>query len=216
MMRSASEDGRLQVTAGASLLVMSRLVNWNADQTRFVSTSQHAFECGLNGFDPVFGRLACWLNLSVGAEFLAKGVCLARGIEFRSEHELPAYPSGDLQAWAHRFVKDRKCQGTLTATNFGPLAALTNGTHAPFKQLYDAVGATPDQKNFVTAGYDFLCRTIRNRDAHAFVPNVRDSHFFLVAELFAPCFNLLVAWLPGGSATLNTWCAEAGSFIRSL
>jgi hypothetical protein len=56
------------------------------------------------------------------------------------------------------------------------------------------------------AAYNFLALTIRNRDAHAYVPSVRDAHHYLVAALFAECFNLIVSWLlPNGPYTLNEW-----------
>ncbi len=211
-----TDDGRLQVIAGVSLLNFSRLVVWNAE-TQFAATSQPTFESSWRqDFDPVFGRLICWINFSAGAELLAKGVCLSRDVEFRTEKPLPAYPVGDLEAWARRYRANWKCDGTLTATNFKTLGTLTNEKNATLMKLCAAVGATTEGQNLVIASYDFLCRTIRNRDAHAYVPNIRESHFSLVPELFVPCFNLLIAWLPGGPSTLNTWRAEAASFIESL
>ena len=55
------------------------------------------------------------------------------------------------------------------------------------------------------AAYTLLAGTIRNRDAHAYVKDVRDDHFHLVEELFVPCFNLMVSWLPEGAGTLSQW-----------
>lgn len=216
-MREAAKDGRLQVTAAASLLENSRLVVWQQDQARFVATSQHNFESSWRrDVDPVFGRLICWINFAAGAEFLAKGVCLTRGIEVREEQQVPVYPNGDLTTWARRFRENGECDGTFAATDFGMLGALTQGNTPALERLCAVVKATTEQQDIVIAGYDLLRRTIRNRDAHAYVPNVRDSHFLLVPKLFAKCFNVLVAWLPGGPQTLNIWRAEAGSFIASL
>ena len=79
-------------------------------------------------------------------------------------------------------------------------------------RLCAAVNA-PQEQELLLATYALLARTIRNRDAHAYVPNVRDDHFSLVPELFARCFNRLVSWLPGGPTTLNCWNAEAQQFI---
>jgi len=64
--------------------------------------------------------------------------------------------------------------------------------------------------------YQLLARTIRNRDAHAYVPNVRDDHYSLVPDLFSECFNLLTSWLPGGAATLTSWRGSARQFVDSL
>ena len=61
----------------------------------------------------------------------------------------------------------------------------------------DEVGATKEQANLLLAAYSLLASTIRNRDTHAYIPNVRDHHLSLVNDLFAGCFNLLVSWLPG-------------------
>ena len=41
------------------------------------------------------------------------------------------------------------------------------------------------------ASYRLLQHSIRNRDAHAYIPNVRDSHYNLVPELFSRSLNLL-------------------------
>lgn len=41
-----------------------------------------------------------------------------------------------------------------------------------------------------------LTRMIRNRDAHAYVPNVRNQHEDLLVDMFVPAFNTLVDWMP--------------------
>jgi hypothetical protein len=67
-------DGRLQVTAGVSLLECSRLVEWSPDQAEFSAVPREIFEFSWRrDVDPVFGRLVCWINFSAGAEMLAKG-----------------------------------------------------------------------------------------------------------------------------------------------
>lgn len=75
---------------------------------------------------------------------------------------------------------------------------------------------TQSEERIVKAAYRLLARTIRNRDAHAYVPNVRDEHFWLVPKLFEDCFNLLVSWLPGGRQVLNCWLEDPASFIAEL
>jgi hypothetical protein len=74
-------DGKLQVTASISLLKNSKLVHWKKKSAEFVSIDQGRFEKSWRRIDPAFGRLICWINFSAGAEFLAKGICLLRGIE---------------------------------------------------------------------------------------------------------------------------------------
>jgi hypothetical protein len=61
-----------------------------------------------------------------------------------------------------------------------------------------------------------LARSIRNRDAHAYVPNVRDQHQSLVPVLFTDVFNLLISWVDGGMEAVERWREQAGSFIAML
>lgn len=216
-------DGRLQVTAAASLLEASLLVRWNPVFAQFTPAPRDEFESlWQRDIDPVFGRLICWISFSAGAEFLAKGVCLLNGVDIRlpkSPKKVPAYPSSDLPSWIADFRRDWRSHGILNTTNFGTLGNLVGENSRPgfdLKQLCVTVGARPDQEELLLAAYDFLARTIRNRDAHAYVPNVRDHHHSLVPDLFATSFNLLLTWLPGGHGTLNKWRDEAARFIASL
>ncbi|MEQ1794054.1 MAG: hypothetical protein ABL970_07675 [Nitrospira sp.] len=213
-MLAAFDDGRLQVTAAVSLLEKSRLVGWDLKSARFISFERDKFEQSWQyDVDPVFGRLICWIMFSVGAEFLAKGACLVRGVEIRTEKKVPCYPSGDIQSWASNFNKEWHATGTTTTTFFGTLGTLTSkGPDAPLSRLCSKACATNDQKELLMATYGLLQMTIRNRDAHAYVANVRDLHHWLVPEMFCKCFNLLADWLPGGPMIINKWRSEATSF----
>ena len=222
MMRDASIDGRLQVTAAVSLLECSRLVQWVPDIVKFVPVAREDFEGSWRkDVHPVFGRLICWITFSAGTELLVKGVCLARGIEIRHSQYVPIHPHEDLQTWVQEFLKDWKSPGTVQVTHFGTLGNLAydnqkTKTPAALKQLCSVVGATHDQEQRLLAAYRFLTKCIRNRDAHAYVPNVRDQHFSLVPDLFTDCFNLLIGWLAGGPQTVNLWREEAQEFIDLL
>ena len=219
-MRDAKIDGRLQVTAGLSLLQNSRLVEWVAGDCKFVQVPKERFESSFRtDIDPVFGRLICWINFSAGSEFLAKGLCLLHGVDTRTEKTVPAYPTDDIDNWVSRYRQEWKSAGTMTVTDFGTLGNLLydgKGKVPPLSRLCEAVGAKPKEEDLLFAGYQLLMRSIRNRDVHAYVPNVRDSHYNLVPELFTRCFNLLVSWLPDGPTTLNRWKAEAKSFLECL
>ena len=221
-MLDMTTDGRLQVTAAASLLDASRLVEWDSILREFTPVSREIFEYTWHhDVDPNFGRLICWIMFSSGAEFLAKGVCLLRGVDIRREQEVPVHPRTDLAEWARSFVKGWKACGTAKATDFGTLRHLLDprsgrGDDPALLTLCRVVNATRDQEVTLLATYEFLRRTIRNRDAHAYVPNVRDYHYSLVPELFAGCFNMLVSWIPGGSSSLAEWRKEAQQFIAGL
>jgi len=216
-------DGRLQVTAGISLLECSRLVRWCSDGAQFLPVPHETFEFSWRkDVDPVFGRLICWINFSAGAEMLAKGVCLLHQVEIRSSQIVPAYPSEDLAAWSAAYLKDWKSVGTMVGVNYGTLRNLVDQTNPKTKlppglpRLFDKVNAPPSDRDLILAAYGILASTIRNRDAHAYVPNVRDHHFPLVGQLFARCFNILASWLPGGPGTLDVWRQEARQFNASI
>ena len=221
-MYDPTTDGRLQVTAALSLLEFSRLVKWSPDTAKFTPVPRETFESSWRKeIDPVFGRLICWINFSAGAEFLAKGVCLLRGVEFRKTQEVPVHPSTDLTEWVTQFRKDWTSTGTVPTTYFSTLGQLVGigrrtKNDPALKRLCTNMKAAGDQEELLLAAYELLARTVRNRDAHAYVPKVRDHYLSLVPDLFARCFNLLVSWLPSGPGTLNEWRREAGEFIASL
>jgi hypothetical protein len=208
------EDARLQVTAATSLLECSRLVKWQTDITKFIPVSEACFETTWKKIHPVFGRLICWINFSAGAELLAKGVCLAREVEIRKLQEVPAYPTeqDDLALWADHFVSKPCYAGTKEVAHFGTLGDLVkkkpdpkNPAVAAFKRLCLEVKASQQEEQRFLAAYILLQKSIRNRDAHAYIRNVRGQHFSLVPKLFTEVFNQLVSWLPGGPKELNDW-----------
>jgi hypothetical protein len=221
-MNDAMTDGRLQIAAAVALLENSRLVDWISECCEFVAVDRQIFEWSWRkDIDPVFGRVICWISFAAGAEFLAKGTCLVRGVEIRKEMPVPSYPSEGIDAWASKFVQSPGSYGTIDVTNFGTLWNLTHddnktSTPAALSRLCSAVKADVAEKDLLFAGYEFLRKSIRNRDAHAYVPNVRDSHFSLVPELFTRCFNVLASWLPGGAPTLDQWRSDAREFVATL
>lgn len=221
-MLASKKDGLLQVCAGASLLDNSRLVEWDTECNAFRPILRDTFEYyWRRDIDRAFGRLICWINFSAGAEFLAKGVCLVNGIDFREARSAPKYPNGDMYKWAHSFRNNWRSDGTVEVTYFGTLGTLTfedqkAGKMSPLSQLCMTSNATKAQTDLILAAYQLLQRGIRNRDAHAYVPNVRDSHHFLIPNLFSEAFNILVAWLPNGKNTLTEWRADAPSIIQSM
>ncbi len=197
------------MAAGVSLLERSLLVEWSKFDSAFSPpVPEVAFEFASKRIDEVFGRLICWITFSAGAELLAKGVLLLNEIEIRKTQNVPRYPdSGEnLASWAERFVKDSKSGGLADVTHFGTLGNLigdSSNVDYPLRQLCAKVQASQTDQNLLLAAYLLLAKSIRNRDAHAFVPKVRGEHFWLVPELFVKSFNLLVSWIPGGASQLN-------------
>ena len=214
-MNDAMTDGKLQVTAAVALLEHSRLVDWVPERCAFVPVTREAFETSWRrDVDPVFGRVICWISFAAGAEFLAKGTCLARGVEIRKPKRVPAYPTSSIEEWVSQFLRPGGSYEKMDVTNFGTLGNLTQAGGGLTK-LCTTVSADAGDKDLLLAGYKLLQKSIRNRDAHAYVPNVRDWHFDLVPELFTRCFNILTSWLPDGPSTLNQWRSHARQFVTS-
>jgi hypothetical protein len=207
-MLDATDDAQLQVAAATSLLECSRLVQWRTDATQFISVSRNDFETTWKVTHPVFGRLICWICFSAGAELLAKGVCLARGVEIRGTKNVPSYPTENaLDSWACQFIENNNYAGIIKVTQFGTLKDLVNNKPtAALKRLCSEAKASQQEKQRLLAAYTLLENSIRNRDVHAYIRDVRDQHHFLVPAFFTEVFNLLASWLlPGGRKTLNDW-----------
>jgi hypothetical protein len=215
-------EARFQTTAGASFLTTSRLVKWSGRHAKFQSVSHKVFEgYSVKGLDRHFGRVMRWMLFSVGAEFFLKGLCLARGVEIRraEQKSVPHYPKFDIAKWLRVVRNDPNAAGTFPTTYFGTLNRLLKKRDGGsfIEQLARAAGAEQHEEALVIAAFHLLTYTIRNRDAHAYVPNVREEHFWLVKELFVPALNVLVDWIPNGSGkVLNHWRATHEDFIRSL
>lgn len=220
-LRPPHTDGQLQVTAAVSLLEHSRLIDWSRNHHEFTAVGPEVFEFyWQKAVDPVFGRLICWISFSAGAELLLKGICLLRGIEIRQQVDVVRPPHGlnDYNAWASAIRGNWKSQ-TIKATSFGTLGGMLwneNNADSVLERLCVAANATRDQEELLIACYQLLRTTIRNRDAHAYVPNVRHADFPLVRDLFVPCFNYLASWLPEGPEQLDSFKDEAGTFIAAL
>jgi hypothetical protein len=212
----ALEDGKLQILAAVALLNNSKLVQWNDGSNRFETTTENEFEAHWRStIDPKFGRLICWMQFSAGIEFWLKGMCLVHNVDFRTFDQVPCYPELEPDAWAQEFLKDWSFGGTMTVTKYGTLGSLTHkpkgGTRAPLDGLLLAAKAREEDALLIRASCSLLARSIRNRDAHAYVPNVRGDHHGTVAPIFSRVLNTTVTWLPDGPRTLTEWlkCARS-------
>jgi hypothetical protein len=212
---------RLQITAGATLLHRSKLVEWSRSAGRFLSVSDDAFEYSArNDIDPAFGRLICWMTFSSGVEFLGKGLCIEHGIDFwnalkpASTCDIPTYP---ISAWLAATKGRPKIRRTPSYGTIGSLTWQVKGSPSAIERLAAKCKATPDQARIVLGTFTLLGTAIRNRDAHAYVPNVRAAHHWLVRDLFLDAIHLLVTWIPnGGAHRLQQWLDEAEDFVQSL
>lgn len=218
------KDGRLQITAGLCLLEKSRLVTWSQEKTCFMPVSRVVFETSWQKeIDPVFGRFICWILFSSGAELFAKGLCLVNQVEIRNRQYVRSYPSNDydINLWIKTHADAIKNKGQVPGNKYpvahyrsldylirgrrSPKSKDSVDIETPFSKLFRKVNASEDEENLILASYDLLRETIRNRDAHAYVPDVRDAHINLVSELYTDCFNIFIKWIPGGADVLNKW-----------
>jgi hypothetical protein len=184
-------DGKLQIIAAMRLFRFSQLIQPSADSLQFEAVAYESFEAGCKALDPVCGRLIRWIGFSAGAEFFAKGVCLLRDIEVRR-------------------IQD----GVI---NFGTLGDLNGkkGQKGKLWNLCQSAQASAEERQTITSAYKKLA-AIRNRDAHAYIPNVRTDHFEVVSTSIVPCLNLLTSWLPYGVEDFCRWSDEAPQFIAAL
>jgi hypothetical protein len=220
-MRDLETDGRLQVISAVALLRLSGLVDWDRGSVRFIGNDLNRFHRLWSDLDPVFGRLACWINFSAGAEFLAKGVCLLQEVDVRKPDCVPRNPAMELSSWVSKYFDDPEAVDKAKVTKFGDLGCFVSVKDKQNKGKYlyrlcERMGAKSKDKELLFVAYDFLRRTIRNRDAHAYRPNERDDNFELVSDLFVPAFNILISWLPERAAKVNMWLDGAAEFIDRL
>jgi hypothetical protein len=179
-------------------------VHWDRAKAEFTDVSRERFEKSWVNIDPSFGRFICWMTFSAGAELLAKGICLIHQVDMRKDERKPAPPSSgdDPMKWATQFIRNSEFGGTVETRNYQTLGKLND---VYLKNLLTKAEVNEHEGQLLRAAYKLLAGTIRNRDAHAYVKDVRGDHFHLVKELFVPCFNIMVSRLPEGPGTLSDW-----------
>jgi hypothetical protein len=192
-------DGELQLAAGVCLMEASNLVRWDTEAAIFRAVAAHTFEDGWHEIDAKFGRFACWNWFSTGAESFIKGMCLTFAIDIRKTKDVPAYPS-NVSKWLEQFRQSPAALPRMTVTTYGTL----NDIQIRFSEFFAKTNAPEEERVLVRASFELLRASIRNRDAHAYVPNVRGSHFHLVEQLYCPAFNALASWLPCGAESLTS------------
>jgi hypothetical protein len=105
---------------------------------------------------------------------------------------------------------------SLRASSCCALGDLIYGKPALLQQLCTVRGVSSSDANLLLAAYRLLAKSIRNRDAHAYVPHVRDQHLSLVPELFVKCFNLFVAPMRHGTDPISGWQDSATMLVEVL
>jgi|ERR1035438_3393323 hypothetical protein len=190
------EEGWRQIEAGVALIVWSRLAFWDPQNLSLVASKESDFEsrAGHKEVHGQFGRLICWIEFGVGAEYLAKGVCILRGCDLTGQTKCIRLPQlgEDIDNWI-QLVNENDQSIHESELSFGTLAKL------PLGQILKP----GQERDLVLASIKLLASTIRNRDAHRYAQNVRTFHFHLVKSLFVPAFNILLASLDKGELRIR-------------
>ncbi|MCY0387913.1 hypothetical protein OVY01_11835 [Robbsia sp. Bb-Pol-6] len=214
--RSAQEDGFLQVLAGISLIETSGVLTWNDVANTFDCMNDEHFDGFWRArFGPVFGRTCAWNMFSTGAEFLLKGLMLSFNRPIRTAKKARSYPSNltksGIEQWAADYkdeepdvwVGNYKTMGDFfhMPPKSEPAHVFIDTIEAVFEILRgraapDALERLESDRLLVFAAYDLLRGAIRNRDAHAYVPNARQAHNNLRQAVFLPTMQCLIKWLP--------------------
>ncbi len=188
-----TQDGWRQIQAGACLIAWSQLASWDSQVPCFVPAKQEAFESEHTSVHGSYGRLICWLTFAVGVEYLCKGVCLLKELPvFETKPKpviRPPKDDEDLQQWVNLVnqQKDGAPEVQENEPRTKTLYQLVNEV-----QKITELGSNRDR---VAASLKLLASTIRNRDAHRYVQNVRSFHFSVIPDLLVPSLNDLIGVL---------------------
>lgn len=180
------DDPWAQIRAGVALICWSRLARWDSEALAFVPATKENFESA-DGHAVVhkeFGRLLCWLSFAVGAEYLAKGVCLFKGLlHFKSKKVVrPPTHGEEMQQWAEKVLQKNP-------TAFETTIYLGTLNDLPLDKVADPGPA----HDLLVASFELLRSAIRNRDAHHYTKNTRTFNFPAVEAAILPSLNLLLA-----------------------
>lgn len=198
--KSRSEQHTLamkQIAAGLSLIVKSGLMTFDLEECALHAVPAHLFEKHAADLDPDFGRVMYWLWFSTGAEYLLKGfLILANPLFLASNDKFATPPKPELEGssqpgtWPDTVITHTARK--VPQDDFGTMGRAA-GLAALLRAQRD-FGEAPaeDIARQAEAAYLYLANAIRNRDAHAYVPNVRQEHHHMTVD-FAPAFNTLLA-----------------------
>ncbi len=182
MQTDTFDQGWDQVRAGLVLIQWSQLAHLDHQGGKLIATSQSDFEAAAVQRHGEFGRVISWIVFAVGNEYVFKGACLVRQLGIEKPKKVLRAPNSaeDIDSWVqHALAKDPSALETVTAS--GTLGEL------PIDKLVEGL---PDRE-LIKAAFELLRQSIRNRDAHQYVRNVRAAHFSAVARLFVPALNAL-------------------------
>ena len=190
-------DGIKQFSAGASLIVSTHLLQWDEVGKFKAYDSSNAFETCWTNFNQQFGRAAMWNIFSTGAELLLKGVLLKNNKMTVGKKPALNYPKSAselVEIGKQCFLTNKGTCDVIQVPQYGTLdSAITKFRDWKGKSSPSEMDAS--EEAYVITAFEILRDTIRNRDTHAYVENVRDSHYHLVNEIFLNAFNICLSYM---------------------
>ena len=105
---AVTEEGWRQLRAGLELIIWSKLASWDQIALRLVPANGDHFEFHASGWRErgERGRVICWITFGVGAEYLAKGVVMAKGHDLTRQEgviRIPL-PAENIDEWVQLVV----------------------------------------------------------------------------------------------------------------
>lgn len=210
MSRELIEEGWRQLEAGIGLVTFSMLASWNAQTLRVVACKQSDFEsaAGHKRVHPKFGQLICWITFGVGAEYLAKGICMLHKHDLSQTKDVLRSPKlgSSLDNWIGLLIQSRLFKAGSSATLYERNVCF--GTLKTVQDRLLKLVTQESKRDLVWASFELLRDRIRKRDAHRYTENVRTFDFHTVDSLFVPAFNILLQSLDQDElrARSSDWC----------
>ncbi|MBU18136.1 MAG: hypothetical protein CL725_10620 [Chloroflexi bacterium] len=184
-------DGMLQLAAAIALIEKSCLMTFSREHNRFVPSDELDFELRAREQHPKFGRVMLWILFSTGAEYLLKASFLLSGVWTPNIKQKKVIPQASIP-WTAEWLTQVDSLPEENVRDFATLGRMIQ----LLEVLFNHYCADDDQKRLVKYAYKLLAEAIRNRDAHAYVQNVRQSHFHVAGKI-CPAFNILLSWVNG-------------------
>jgi hypothetical protein len=227
--RTAKEEGALQITAGVALIRASQLLLWDDEIHRFVAPRDAAvFNYLWSILDPGFGRVILWSTFSTGAEYLFKGFLMANDDDVRAPEldEKLSMPTGSIDQWIDDLYHGNYAALPKTPMpNFNTFGGIADARlksaadeHIPDEEASVELLTFEKDKRRVVAARRLLANAIRNRDTHAYIPNVRENNRPTVDQLFRPAFNSMIEWSHRSisGADITARLKDTASVVRNL
>lgn len=184
-----------QFRAGICLIENSGLLQFDRTSFTFQALPEKSFEDKAKKLDKNFGRVMYWVWFSTGAEYLLKGFMIVQDPAFlmRTEKAVALREADDPRSpqWIDDVLSNQgatKLQDVFSTMK----VAYQLDTRLLTTGIMNGLPPSLDEARRTKAAYLLLKDAIRNRDSHAYVEDVRKSHYHMIHH-FAPAFDTLLA-----------------------